>query len=509
MTFIKPPLSQLLPIISTYLNSNDRECYFVGGYVRDYLLNRPTADVDLAVTGDALEVAQSIAGILKGKYILLDCENAIARVVVWHKHQPWHLDFSSIRGNNIVNDLKLRDLTINAMAVKLPPVLGTEISIIDPCNGLDDLTSGRLKAVSDESFKNDPARLLRTIRLGKDISFSIEEHTEKLISRDASYIANVAAERVHEELLKLSVHNGLSSTLRYMDRLNLLPVVIPELDKMKSVEQPGEHYWDVFNHSMQAVAAAEFLMREGEWPYGNKSLLEAVPWTDEISQHMNEEIACNCTRRQMLKFGTLFHDIAKPSTKKIDENGRMRFLGHTSEGAEIAAGILHRLRFSTREIKLIERLVYYHLRPVQMSNSGMPSSKAIYRYFKATAEDGIDVLFVALADFLATCGPNLEYWKWREQTDLINYILAEKKAQDTKILPEKIIDGSDVMSRFGLTQGPLVGKLLNLVHEAQAAGEVANREDAFMLMEKELLEREQRKLGSQLIDRSNYGHRQD
>ena len=488
MPFIKPPLVKLLPAISLFCESNGIECYIVGGYIRDYLLNRPTMDVDFAVSGDVLAVGQEVADLVDGKSILLDEENVIVRVIVRNGDEPWHLDFSSLHGR-IEDDLKRRDLTINAMAVKVTPYMPSEPVIIDPYGGKNDLGSGTLRAVTDISFQDDPARLLRTIRLASDLCFHIESRTERLLSVHADLINAVAGERIHEELIKIAGHAGLHKILFYMDKLKILSALIPELDRMKGVDQPREHHWDVFHHSVKTVEATEFVLKEGDWRYDNDTLLETIPWIEDVIEHMDEVVANNCTRRQMLKFGALLHDIAKPATKKVDPGGKTRFLGHASAGADMSADILHRLRFSSREIKLVEKLVYYHLRPVQMANSGMPSSRAIYRYFKATDEDGIDILLIALADYLATYGPDLKYRSWEEHVALIKYILAERETQKSKILPKKLVNGYDVMDIYGLTQGPFVGKLLNLVHEAQATGEVVTREDALQLLEKELKKR--------------------
>jgi poly(A) polymerase len=173
-------------------------------------------------------------------------------------------------------------------------------------------------------------------------------------------------------------------------------------------------------------------------------------------------------------------------TKSIDDTGRARFLGHTKQGAAMAANILERLRFSNREIKIVESLVYHHLRPVQMTNEEFPTQRAIYRYFRDTGETGIDILLLALADYLASRGPLASIEEWKKHCQLIQYILAEHDRQQTKILPVKLIHGHDIMDTFGLAPGPLVGKLLDVVNEAYASGELSTREEALALIRREL-----------------------
>jgi hypothetical protein len=173
-------------------------------------------------------------------------------------------------------------------------------------------------------------------------------------------------------------------------------------------------------------------------------------------------------------------------TKSIDDTGRARFLGHTKQGTAMTANILERLRFSNREIRLVESLVYHHLRPVQLANEELPTQRAIYRYFRDTGEVGIDILFLALADYLASRGPLASMEEWRKLCHLVNYILTEHEKQQAKILPMKLIDGNDIMDSFDLVPGPLIGKLLAMVNEAYASGELSTKEEALTLVQKKL-----------------------
>jgi len=331
--------------------------------------------------------------------------------------------------------------------------------------------------------------LLRGVRLAAELGFAIEPGTERLIRQNCQSAGWVSGERLREELVRLLALPGSDDLVRYLDELGLLTAVIPELEEMKGVEQPKEHYWNVFNHSVETVATVEFLLRESEWKYGGRDLLAAPPWSEDIGRHFEEEVSSGSTRRLLLKLGALLHDVAKPAAKTVDETGRMRFLGHTKQGAAMATAILERLRFSNREIRLVENLVYHHLRPVQMANDGLPTSRAIYRYFRDTEDAGIDILFLALADYLATQGPRLDVEEWQQHNQLMSYILTEHFKQQVEALPVKLIDGHDLMEVFGLSPGPLVGELLIEVREAQAAGELSTREEALTLVRKEMEKR--------------------
>ncbi len=482
----KPGGLLLLTNISHLLAREGVQSYLVGGFVRDMLLGRDTADIDIAVAADALEIAPRIAAALGGKYIPLDTVNRIARVVLFnHETAPskgkWEIDFSTLNGD-IEHDLAQRDFTIDAMAIELREIIPESWNsslIIDPFNGQDDLRRGVIRVVGETSFEADPARLLRAVRLAAELGFSIDSETEALIQHYCHLITGVAGERIREELLRIFAIPGTGQLLTYLDELGLLTAMIPELTAAKGVGQPPVHFWDVFDHSLKTVTAVDFLLRQGTWEHKDEEVLTAVPWSAVLSQHFNREVSHSSTRRSLLKLAVLLHDIAKPQTKTLDEGGRARFLGHPTEGAEIATRILERLRFSTREIKLVEVMIKHHLRPGQMSNNNeQPSHRAIYRYFRDTGEAGIDILFLSLADHLATRGPNLDSAQWQEHTQLVEYILEQRFQEKSQVVPLKLIDGHDVINVLGLSPGPKIRELLETVREAQAAGEVSTREEA-------------------------------
>jgi poly(A) polymerase len=520
MSFIKSSsLPATLAKISHLLAIHEKQGYIVGGFIRDWLLGRKTNDIDIAVSGDAITIAREANKEIGGKFVLLNDVNNVARVVVIKDEQPrgisqnqglrgaeWHFDFSPFTGD-IESDLARRDFTINAMALelsqfvtastatkmssrKLASLLTEEqstIKLIDPFSGEEDLRDKIVRGVSEQIFEVDAARLLRAVRLAAELDFTIEPNTESLIRRYAQAITEIPGERVREELLRLLAVPRTVYYLRYLDKLGLLLALIPELAESKGVEQPTVHFWDVFEHSLQTVATIEFLIRESDWEYGNDDMLTTVPWSDLIERHLSQEVSSGSNHKILLKLAGLFHDIAKPMTKSIDDTGRARFLGHTKQGAAMTANILERLRFSNREIRLVESLVYHHLRPVQMAHEEFPTQRAIYRYFRDTGEAGIDILILALADYLASRGPLVSMEEWGRNCQLINYILAEHDKQQAKILPVKLIDGHDIMNNFDLAPGPLIGKLLAMVNEAHASGELNTREEALALVQRELL----------------------
>ena len=478
----EPGALTLLSRVSGFLDEQGVQAYIVGGFIRDRILKRKTADIDIAVAGDSLKIAAALADAFGGRYVLLDDKNGIGRVVL----PDWEIDFCPLKGGDIKDDLSRRDFTVDAMAVDLSLLDREDVPVIDPFGGQEDLRRGIIRAVSRNVFQSDAVRLLRGVRLAYELGFSIDPDTESLIRKESGLVKDVAGERVRDELLRLLAIPGADRLLNHLDELGLLTTLIPELTPEKGVEQPREHYWNVFEHSLRMVLAVDFLLRQGDWEYDSGTVLALAPWSTELNEYFNRTVSRGSTRRVMIKMAALLHDIAKPQTKAVQPNGKTRFLGHAPQGAEIAAGVLERLRFSSKEIKLVETLVTHHLRPTQMSQEGLPSRRAIYRYFRDTGEVGVDILFSSMADHLATRGPNLDIDHWREHTRLVDYVLTERSSEESLVKPPKLLSGDDLITIFGLSPGPALGDLLEAVREAQASGELNTKEEALAYVSRHL-----------------------
>lgn len=490
---VKTETVSLLQKINENLSSKDIESYIVGGFIRDILLGRVTADIDIAVAGDARDIAEGISEILGGRYVLLDDINKVARIIIFNNENSpdvitYVLDFSSF-SETIEKDLARRDFTIDAMALELGQFMRdfTSIEILDPFNGREDLTKQIVRAVGDRIFMEDPVRLLRAVRLTGELGFQIDQDTENLVKKDARLLAVVPGERTREELLRLLALREAGKILKYLDELGLLTVVIPELEESRGLKQPKEHHWDVLEHSFATVRALEFLLGEGGWEHTDESIKATMLLSDEINKHLNRVVSGGSTRKSLLKLSALLHDIGKPGTKSVDETGRTRFLGHSKEGAALVNKRLEKLRFSSREIKLVETEILHHMRPTQLSQEGMPSNRAVYRYYRDTGQAGLDILFLNLADHLATRGPDVDITNWQEHIELVKYLLEKYFEKENIINPPKIVDGYDIMKSFGLSPGPRIGELLDAVKEAQASGEITDREQALAFLKKLIL----------------------
>ena len=489
LTFFTPgEAASLLAKLEQILRQHNIESYVVGGFVRDGLLGRVNNDIDVAVAGDAIGIASQAATALRARVVPLNEANQVARVVFPKAAQGWHLDFSALRGT-IEEDLRCRDFTINAIAIRPSDIKEgwSQVRAIDPLDGCRDLDLGIVRAVSDDCFRQDPVRLIRAVRLTAMLDFSVEPDTESLIQRDHDLVGTVAAERLRDELCNILETTRAYRSLCYLDHLNLLDAILPELAVTRGVTQPKEHFWNVFDHSLETVAVVERLLRQQDKDDEKEDdLLSSVPWSPEIAQHFAQEIAGGRTRGALLKLAGLLHDIGKPAAKTIERDGRMRFLGHAVEGAEMATRLMERLRFSNREVKMVRLMVEHHMRPGYLLREETPSRRAIYRYFRDTAEAGIDTLYLGLADHLAARGPMLDRSEWRRHAEMTQYLLDNWFQEQTTVTPPKLIDGHILMDKFGLAPGPQIGELLEMIREAQAAGEVKTREEALDMINRSL-----------------------
>lgn len=476
--------SHILQRLAIFFAQANIAAYLVGGCVRDWLLGRATNDLDIALDGDPLSLGRSLAMELGGTFVILDQVNPTARVIL---PGPSHIDLTQLRGGSILSDLARRDFTINALALPLtsePLNVQTLEGLIDPFHGREDLQAGIIRAVDEASFLDDPLRLLRAIRFAAEFRFHIDPDTQAQIRRHAQSITVPAPERVRDELARILAASDAAGHLRLLDRLGLLAGLLPEVTALKGVTQPPEHYWDVYEHSLQTVAALEDnVQRLNAETSERADVPQALcPWA-AVKRYLHMSIPPGGHKRlTMLKFAALLHDVAKPRCKTLEPNGRIRFIGHEKEGAQLARGILQRLRFSSREASMVEIIIRHHMRPAQLMETPL-TRRAIYRYFRDTGHEAISILFLSLADHRATGGPALDLSDWLRHLDFTwHMLLAYYQEPQRVVAPPRLLTGYDVMTTLGIGPGKQVGMFLEEIREAQAAGQISTKDEALELL---------------------------
>jgi poly(A) polymerase len=485
-------LRDLIASIADFFEARGVQAWATGGFVRDLLLGLLVYDIDISVVGDPLVLGPALAGTLGGTYFSLQEERGHSRVLLPDRHV--HLDLMPLRGSDIEIDLRARDYTIDALAAPLGELSRGEAPIVDPAGGLADLGASIVRMTSEQRFAEDSLRLLRGPRIANQLSFEIEPATAEAIRRHAGEITSAAPERQRDEVVRIFSSERAGAGIRLLDELGLFAVLLPEMEPARGVEQPtNHHFYDVLGHSFAAVEALDMLLSEKR-PESSpereiwEELWEGLAWCGGLREYFREETSPGTTRGALLKFCGLLHDIAKPQTKSIDKDGRMRFFGHSDVGAEMARRLMQRLRFPTREISLVAAMIDAHLRPLQLGQQGLPSRRAVYRFFRDTRGAGIDTLFLAMADHLGSVGPRVSVEGFRAHVALTGYILHLRFADEEVISPTRLIDGDDVMAALGIEQSEVIGALLEAVREAQAGGEVATKEQALALARTRLAE---------------------
>jgi len=474
------------------LSNKSAATYFVGGVVRDSLLGIDTDDIDVAVGGDARKIAVNAARVLKAVLIDLDSNRGIYRIILPGK-ESFQADFTTA-SEGIIADLANRDFTINSIAINTNSLFessnGLAFNIddlIDPHHGAIDIEEGILRVVSETSFLDDPARLIRAVRFMGQLGLAATDETVKSLRNQCKLIQNVAPERVRDEFLKILSLPDSVEMLKFMDKIGLLGKIIPEIEETKKVGQPKEHYWDVFNHLIECVGQLErlFKLSGQESQDIGKYTIEAFQSFPKFDEHFSQDAGDGHSRLTICKLACLLHDISKPQTKSIDAKGRTRFLGHQEQGAKISSKILTRLRMSRRVVSLVTTQVLHHLRPSQMAPEGkLPSQKAIYRYYRDVGDASIDTLFLYLADYMSARGPRLKESEWIQHCSVVTHILNQGFQGETSKFMSRLIDGHDIMDWLSLPPGPQIGHLLSQVEEAQAEGIVKTKEEALRFVSK-------------------------
>jgi putative nucleotidyltransferase with HDIG domain len=459
--------------------------WLVGGAVRDTLLRRPTRDYDFVVAGDALAGARSVAGALGGAFYPLDAERGVGRVVLIRDDGRVTLDISSLRGPDLLADLSARDFTLNALAVDLAQLR----VLIDPLKGERDLQAKLIRACSPTAIADDPLRAIRAVRLAAELRFRIDKATLAQVRAQAHVLANVSAERRRDELLHCLAGPRPAAAIRSLDLLGLLPALIPELPALHGVTQSPPHVYDVWEHTLTVLDRLGEVLAALDPVYNIDAVSDVTlglasvrlgRHRQALGQHLAASLNSDHPLRSLLLLASLLHDIGKPATRTVEPSGRIRFFNHDQVGARLTQERLTALRFSTEEVARVRAIVAHHLRPLNLVSETDVTRRAIYRYFRQTGPAGIDVVMLSLADCLGTYGdrpPPVD--EWNRLLDVCSQLLtAYFEAPAESIHPPVLLTGDELMGEFGVQAGPGLGRLLADLREAQAAGDVVDREAA-------------------------------
>ena len=449
-----------------FLPADPQGIYLVGGTVRDLIMGKRPADIDLAINGDIARAAATIAEKRGGRVVDLGKKGfAVLRVAA----PALTVDITPLEGHAIEDDLRQRDFTVNAMAWDVKAR-----RLVDCTGGLHDLQHKTVRMVSDRVFTKDPARLVRAYRMAASLHFGISAETRAAIDRSRHLVGSVAGERVWSELLKLFATTDSSPIVRDMAVDGLLTSVFPELTPAIGCIQNSFHQFDVFEHSLQTYEELEMLLADADKRFAN--LAPAAEVADLIANGA------------LMKYAALLHDAGKPATRRVDANGRVRFSGHAGRSATIAAAVSKRLRLSKWQRETAVTIIRHHIRPLFLflaMESGNLSHRGIVRFFNHCNSLTLPIIVHTMADIMAKHQkPQPRDAGFITFCDRLLADYGEFRKQ--QVIAPPLINGHDLIKIFGLFPAPRFKWILSRVDERRLSGELATREEALEWVKKKL-----------------------
>lgn len=468
----------------------DKTIYLVGGAVRDTLVDRVIHDMDFVVPEKALNIARQVANALGGAYFPMDVERGTGRVILNQtQKERLTLDFSVYQGADLEGDLRARDFTINAIALDVQNNLN---ALVDPLGGALDLRYRRLRACSPDALESDPNRILRGVRLATEYNLRILPETREGMRQAVPFIPTISTERLRDEIFRILDGSRPDSIIRALQTLGALEYILPELLALKSIQQSSPHILDAWEHTLATlqnlknvlnVLALEHDPESAANLYSGMLSLKLGRYRQQIHTHLNTHLNIHRPHRAILFLAALYHDAGKSETRTVDQEGQIHFYDHERVGARLLRQRASKLNLSNIEINRLGIIVRHHMRPLWLAQTGKsPSNRAIYRFFRDTGAAGIDICLLSLADTLATYGPQLNQEIWGRNLEVIRSLFEawwEKPSEH--VSPPPILTGHDLISELKMEPGPDIGRILEMIREAQATHQVNNREDALEL----------------------------
>lgn len=439
-------------LVGEAADSLGRECYVVGGYVRDIMLRRPSTDVDFVTVGSGIEVASEVARRLKGSHLSVFRNYGTAQVkrrsveleFVGARKESYHRESRNpvVEDGTLDDDIARRDFTVNAMALCVNA--GRFGELIDRYNGIDDLRRGLIRTPLDPdvTFSDDPLRMMRAIRFATQLEFEIVDETFNAIRRNARRIEIISKERVADELMKIMRSPQPSRGWQLLFRSGLLKIIFPELAALRGIDVVnGVGHKDNFFHTMAVLD-------------------NVAAQTDNV----------------WLRWAALLHDIAKPVTKRWDDRLGWTFHGHNAVGAKMVPRIFRRMKLPMNEhMKYVQKLVELHMRPIALVEEIVTDS-AVRRMLFEAGDDVDDLMTLCSADI--TSRNQMKVERFRRNYELVKQKMVELEERDRIRNFQPPVDGIEIMQTFGLGECREVGMIKEHIKNAILDGEIPNEHEA-------------------------------
>lgn len=447
-----------------------RRAWVVGGALRDRLLGRETGDLDVVVEGVPEEAARALSRAAgRAACFALSEEFGSWRVVA--RDRSWQVDVEPLRATTLVEDLAMRDFTVNAIA---EPLEGG--APIDPLGGIADLDARRLRMAGPRAFLDDPLRVLRLVRVAVELDLLPEAETVRCAQAEAGALSGVSPERVFAELRRIISAPRARRGLELMHELGVTAVVLPELEALRDVEQNRFHHRDVHGHTFE-VLDRTIELSDGSGPYEREWERVIGDRSSQVQELLAEPLADELSRGEALRWGALLHDAAKPLTQEW-QGERVTFMGHDVLGAQLARDVLERLRASERLRAHVAGLVRRHLRLGFLVHEPQPlARRTVFGYLRACSPVEVDVTLLSVADRLATRGDRAQE-AIEAHLEAAKGMLGDALRWRREGAGAPLLRGDELARELSIPLGPQVGELLEALAAARYAGELNTPSEA-------------------------------
>ena len=451
------------------------QCWLVGGAVRDGLLGRTPKDADFLYVDPHVSDSPGLPRLFARGHdapcIAFEHHVPVERVML----PSGPIDFVRIATpEELPSDLFRRDFTWNAMAYPLDaPFDEASVSgyLIDLVGGLEALEAREVRFSSPAVILDDPLRMLRAFRFALTLGFTLPASQTSLIRDHADLLTRPAGERVRDELMLILDRRGGAATLGTICDIGLLDARFPAIGGMRGVTQNPYHHLPVYEHTLECVSQLETFISE---------LPPALAgFAEEIEALIGSQFVPGRRRIALMKLVLLFHDLGKPGTRTIRDDGMVTFIGHDTLSGTLMAPYLDDLKLSREEIAYIDLLVVQHLRPGFLDLQAPSLPRMLHRYFVDLGDSGVDLALISIADRLAAQGPACTPAHTARHWAIVERIChAYWRETALVVRPPDLITGQDLLDAFQVQPGAHIGLALRMVKEAQVDGTVSSREEA-------------------------------
>ncbi|MCX7547121.1 HD domain-containing protein [Xanthomarina sp. F1114] len=452
----------IFKVISQSAKELQLDTYVIGGFVRDYILQRGSAkDIDIVAIGSGIELAKQVAKNLPNKpkvQVFKTYGTAMLRFedieieFVGARKESYNENSRNpiVENGTLEDDQNRRDFTINALAIDLS--LENFGELLDPFNGIQDLKDAiiRTPLSPDITYSDDPLRMMRAIRFASQLDFKIEEESLKAISRNKERINIITKERIVVELNKIIESPKPSIGFILLEKTGLLSYILPELTALKGIDEiEGQRHKDNFYHTLEVV--------------------------DNISKN---------TDNLWLRWAALLHDIGKAPTKKFHKKIGWTFHGHEFKGSKMVYQLFKRLKMPLNEkMKFVQKMVLMSSRPIVLAED-MVTDSAVRRLVFDAGDYVEDLMLLCEAD-ITTKNPK-RFKKYHNNFKIVRKKIVEVEERDQIRNFQPPISGEVIMETFNLKPCREIGAIKEVIKEAILEGDIPNEyEAAYQLMLKE------------------------